>query len=96
MKKNSKNLEKKRGGGLCCVDILVYMYEVLNIIIFNSITEVSISSKLQAYCSLQRHHIKYNGANLHTTKIFPRLTQPPQLTKKSLTLLGITQSTPKE
>ena len=60
----------------------------------NSVTKVSTTSKLQAFFLHQRHRIKHNGANLHTSTTVPHPTCSPQLMNKSITRLGITHFTP--
>jgi hypothetical protein len=45
---------------------------------------MSTSLKLWAFCSCQRHHIKHNRTNLHTTITIPHPTCPPQLTYTSI------------
>jgi len=50
-------------------------------------------SKLLTFCSLQRHHIKHEGPNLHNFKVVWFPICPLQLTNNSLTLQVKTQST---
>jgi hypothetical protein len=68
---------------------------VCSIIFFNSNNTFSRSSKLLAFGSLQRHHIKNKWANLHMFKILRLPNCPIQLPNKSFTLRGITQTTEK-
>jgi hypothetical protein len=70
------------------------LYKVCKNSLFNSAKPISRSSKLLAFLSHQRHHIKHKGTSFHNC-ITSRLPNCPlQQSISLLTLRGITQTTP--
>jgi hypothetical protein len=73
---NSKNLQNlKQASYDVQLSKNVITYQERRTIFLNSATDVSTSSKFLASLSCQRHHIKHNGASLHTCTA-PNLTVP--------------------
>jgi hypothetical protein len=95
-KKKQKNivLKTQKNSKQTNYSMPLLIYRVCSIIVFISSNPCSRSSKLLAFRSLQRHHIKHNGTSLHmfNTLQFPNC--PFQLPNKTLTLQGITHATP--
>jgi hypothetical protein len=88
--KKSENVETDK-----VFHVTLHVYNVCNTNFFKLIKPFSQLSKLCAFRSLHRHHIKHSGTILYNCNVMWLPIFPLQLPNNSLTLRGITHTTPK-